>query len=73
MRNKEPAIIKFLIEHKNEELNILNISKSIKMDYKNTYSIIKRLEKKSLVKIETFGQSSRVKLNELVHPVIFEA
>ena len=43
------------------------------MDYKNTYSIIKRLEKKSLVKIETFGQSSRVKLNELVHPVIFEA
>ena len=73
MRSKEPAIIKSLIEHKNEELNIRNISKALKMDYKNVYSIIKRLEKISLVKIETFGQSSRVKLNAIVHPLVFEA
>ena len=73
MRGKETTIIKFLIEHKNEELNILNISKALKMDYKNIYSIIKRLEKLSLVKIETFGQSSRVNLNELIHPILFEA
>ncbi|MFH1642015.1 MAG: nucleotidyltransferase domain-containing protein [Nanoarchaeota archaeon] len=73
MRSKESTIIKFLLEHKNEELNILNISKAIKMDYKNVYSIIKRLEKISLIKIETFGQSSRVKLNDLVHPILFEA
>ena len=73
MKGKESTIIKFLIEHKNEELNILNISKALKMDYKNIYSIIKRLEKLSLVKIETFGQSSRVKLNELIHPILFEA
>lgn len=73
MRSKESTIIKFLIEHKNEELNIFKISKAMKMDYKNAYSIIKRLEKASLVKIETFGQSSRVKLNDLVNPLIFEA
>ena len=73
MRSKDSSIIKFLIENKNEELNILKISKSLKMDYKNVYSIIKRLEKASLVKIETFGQSSRVKLNAIVHPLIFEA
>lgn len=73
MRSKDTTIIKFLIENKNEELNIRSISKSLKMDYKNVYSIIKRLEKGSLVKIETFGQSSRVKLNTLVHPLIFEA
>ena len=73
MRSKESTIIRFLIEHKNEELNILKISKAIKMDYKNIHSIIKRLEKASLVKIETFGQSSRVKLSELVHPIVFEA
>src|SRR3990167_5556174 len=73
MRGKESTIIKFLIENKNEELNILKISKSLKMDYKNVYSIIKRLEKASLVKIETFGQSSRIKLNKIVHPLIFEA
>ncbi len=73
MRPKESTIVRFLIEHKHEELNILNISKALKMDYKNVYSIIKRLEKTYLVKIETFGQSSRVKLNGLVHPLIFEA
>ncbi len=73
MRSKESTIIKFLIEHKNKELNILNISKALKMDYKNVYSIIKRLEKISLVNIETFGQSSRVKFNAIVHPLVFEA
>ena len=73
MRNKESTIIKFLIEHKNEELNILKISKALKMDYKNLYSIIKRLEKISLVKIETFGHSSRVILNAVLHPLVFEA
>ena len=73
MRSKEPTIIKFLVEHKNEELNIRNISEALKMDYKNVYSIIKRLEKILLVKIETFGQSSRVKLNAIAHPLVFEA
>ncbi|MBI2545957.1 nucleotidyltransferase domain-containing protein [Candidatus Woesearchaeota archaeon] len=73
MRGKESTIIKFLIESKNEELNIRSISLSLKMDYKNVYSIIKRLEKALLVKIETFGQSSRVKLNKIVHPLVFEA
>ena len=73
MRGKESTIIKFLIESKNEELNIRSISKSLEMDYKNVYSIIKRLEKASLIKIETFGQSSRVKLNAIAHPLVFEA
>jgi len=73
MRSKESTIIKFLIENKNEELNIRSISKFLSMDYKNIYSIIKRLEKVSLIKIETFGQSSRVKLNAIIHPLVFEA
>lgn len=73
MRNKESTLIKFLIENKNEELNILKVSRAMKMDYKNVYSIIKRLENASLVKIETFGQSSRVKLNAKAHPLVFEA
>ncbi len=73
MRSKESSIVKFLIEHKNEELNILTISKSIKMDYKNVYSIIKRLEKMGLVELESFGQSNRVMLSKIIHPLIFEA
>jgi predicted nucleotidyltransferase/predicted transcriptional regulator len=73
MRNKDAIIIRCLIENKNRELNILKISKELKMDYKNVYSIIKRLEKEMLVKLESFGQSSRVKLISQVHPLIFEA
>ena len=73
MRTKDAVIIKYLIEHKSEELNILKISKALRMDYKNVHSIIKRLEKKSLIKLDSFGQSSRVKLIHKMHPLIFEA
>lgn len=73
MRNKDAVIIRFLIEHKNEELNILRISKELRMDYKTIYLIVKRLEKESLVKLETFGQSNRIKLVFQMHPLIFEA
>jgi len=73
MKSKDSTVIKFLIENKDKEFNILNIAEAMDMDYKNVYSIVKRLEKGSLVRIETFGQSSRVKLNTLIHPLIFEA
>jgi len=73
MRGKESTVVKFLIGHRNEELNIRKISKALKMDYKNIYFIIKRLEKESLIKIEPFGQSSRIILIKQVHPLIFEA
>ncbi len=73
MRNKDAIIIRYLIENKNEELNILKISKGIIMDYKNIYSIVKRLEKESLLRLESFGQSTRVKLVQQVHPIFFEA
>ena len=71
--NKDAAIIRYLIERKNEELNIRTISKAVRMDYKNVHSIIKRLEKKSLVTLKQFGQSRRVTLVSQMHPLIFEA
>jgi len=73
MMNKDAAIIRYLIERKNEELNIRTISKAVRMDYKNVHSIIKRLEKKSLVTLKQFGQSRRVTLVSQMHPLIFEA
>ncbi len=73
MRNKDAIIVRRLIERKNEELNILKLSTELRTDYKTVYSIIKRLEKESLVKLESFGQSCRIKLISQVHPFIFEA
>ena len=73
MKNKDVVIIKYLLDKKNEEFNILKISKEIKMDYKNTYSIIKRLEKEYIVKLEPFGHSNKIKLISYINPLIFEA
>lgn len=73
MRNKDVIILKHLIEKKNEELNILKISKALRIDYKTIYSIVKRLEKESIIKLESFGQSNRIKLILQIHPLIFEA
>jgi len=73
MKRRDAAIVKHLIENKNQELNILMISKALKMDYKNVYVIVKRLEKEALLKLESFGQSRRVKLITKMHPLIFEA
>ncbi len=72
MIKKDSIIIKYLIENKNKELNILKISKELEMDYKNVHSIIKRLEKESLVKLESFGNSSRVRLILQINQLIFE-
>src|SRR3989338_8275723 len=73
MINKDTTIIKHLLNNKTKELNILNISKALKMDYKTAYSIIKRLKKKKVIAIEQFGNSNRLKLINKVHPLIFEA
>jgi predicted transcriptional regulator len=73
MNREDVSIIRYLIEQKGVEQNILKISKGVKRDYKTVHSIIKRLEKESLVKLESFGQSSRVTLTLQVHPLIFEA
>lgn len=73
MRSKDAMVVKHLIENKSEELNIRRISKELKMDYKNAYSIVKRLEKNSVIKLEQFGKSSRIKLINQLHPLVFEA
>jgi predicted nucleotidyltransferase len=73
MRNKDVLIVRYLIENKTKEINISKIADELKMDYKNIHSIVKRLEKESVVKLEHFGQSLRVKLISKASPIIFEA
>ena len=73
MRNKDAVIIRYLIENRNKELNILRISKELKMDYKNAYSIVKGLKKNCLSSWNLLGSPAGVKLISQVHPLIFEA
>lgn len=65
-------IIKKLIENK-EGLNIRNIAKLIKLDYKAVYLIIKKLEKEKIIKLERFGKALKCSLNKKTHPLIFKA
>lgn len=70
---KEINIIKILLENKTKELNINQISKLIKMDYKNVHNIIQRLNKNNLLKLTPFGKSFKVEIINKIHPIIFEA
>jgi predicted nucleotidyltransferase len=73
MKDKSTKILKALIDHGEEEMNINKLSKLAKIDYKNTYNIIKRLNAQGLVQLERFGQALKCTLNRKPHPLIFEA
>jgi predicted nucleotidyltransferase len=73
MRDKESTVINYLINNKTKELNIKNLSNSLKIDYKNIYNIIKRLEKKKVLILEKFGNSSKIKLIQRINPIIYQS
>jgi len=73
MKDRNADIIKYLIENSTNDVNILSMAKAIKMNYKNVFSIVKRLEKEKLVTLKKFGASNKIELNRIIHPLIFEA
>ncbi len=73
MNKQEVEIIQFLLEHKNEDLNIHQIALFLKKDYKTVHTIISRLVKTSLVDVVTFGKARKINLRNMIHPLIFEA
>jgi predicted transcriptional regulator len=64
-------IIKYLIE--NKETNINQVSTGLKLDYKNTHNLIKRLEEEEIISIKSFGKASQVTLSQKPHPLLFQA
>ncbi|MBI1971215.1 nucleotidyltransferase domain-containing protein [Candidatus Woesearchaeota archaeon] len=73
MNRNDDVIVRYLLGKKNEEISILRLSKDLGTDYKTVYSIIKRLEKQNSIRLESFGQSKRIKLTQEATPTIFEA
>lgn len=73
MVKRHSSIIKVLLERQEEELNISKIAKYSGIDYKNTYMMVKDLEKQEILILKSFGKTTRVILNKKVHPLIFEA
>ncbi len=73
MKNQDSIIVKVLLERKDKELSIADLSKLTKKDYKTTHTIVKRLEKNKLLTLQQFGKSYKVILNSVAQPLIFEA
>ena len=73
MRDRNADIIRYLIENSDKEMNILTIANSVKMNYKNVFDIVKRLEREKLVTLKKFGSSNKVTVNKIIHPLVFEA
>ncbi len=73
MKNQDSIIVRTILEHKEKDLSIADLSKLTKKDYKTTHTIVKRLEKNELVTLQQFGKSYKVALINKVHPLLFEA
>ena len=71
--NNRLKILIYLIEHKDEYINIRKLSGKTAINYKNTYEIIKGMEKEGIVLLEQEGKSSRISLQEQASPCIFDA
>ena len=70
---REIDILKIMIKKNTENLNIRMISKELEMDYKNTYTIIKKLEKQGVISLQRFGNTLNCTLVKKNHPLIFRA
>ena len=73
MKNNKIEIIITLIERGGEFPTIRQLSQKTGIRYSNVYSIVKKLEKENLIKLEKVGNSFQCSLNKKVHPLIFEA
>ena len=73
MMSREVDMIKYLLRNKGNDINISQIAKGLKMDYKNTHNIVKRLAKKGILNLKIFGRSLSVTLIDKNDPQIIEA
>jgi predicted nucleotidyltransferase len=72
-RKNSIEILKYLVSHGNDVLNISDVAKGSKIDYKNTYKIMKKLQNERIIDIERFGNSNIIKLNKKLNPMIYQA
>ncbi len=73
MKNKDVDVIVALMDTQEDKVSISQLSKKLKIDYKNTYNIVKRLEKDNIIILNKFGKAYDCILNKKMHPLIFEA
>jgi predicted nucleotidyltransferase/predicted transcriptional regulator len=73
MRNRDIDVITTIIENQEKSININQIAKKLKMDYKNTYNIVKKLNKKNVINLIRESNFYNVILNNNINPLLFQA
>ena len=73
MVDRTEEIVTYLIENKDKDTNIYQLSKALGIDYKNTYRIVKKLEGESVLKIEKFGNTTKCLLSHKMNSFLFSA
>jgi len=73
MISRDVDVIKYMMENKDQELNISTISKGLKLDYKNGHEMAMRLAKKGIISLNAFGKSLKATLNVKPNPLVYEA
>ncbi|MBC7118850.1 MAG: nucleotidyltransferase domain-containing protein [Methanobacteriaceae archaeon] len=73
MNIAEVKIVSTLIEKGEEKISISQLARELKMDYKNVYTNVKKLERENILIFERFGKAINCILNKKVHPLIFFA
>ncbi|MCL2115193.1 MAG: nucleotidyltransferase domain-containing protein [Methanobrevibacter sp.] len=72
-RKNSIEILKYLISNSQEVLNIADVAKGTKINYKNTYDIIKKLQNEKIIEIDKIGSSNIIKLHKKINPKIYQA
>ncbi len=72
MNRKDIDVLKALIGN-GERTNISQLSKKLGMNYKNVYTVVKRLKSDGIIFLEKFGNTYICVLRKSPHPLIFQA
>jgi hypothetical protein len=66
-------ILKHIMEHRTDDLNIRDIATALKVDYKNCHDAITMLKEEGILRLERFGKANKVILIDTMTPELFEA
>ncbi len=73
MMRKDVDVLKYLLDNKEMQFSVKQISEKVHIDYKNMYELIKRLQKEKIVLLKKIGNSYQINIIYSEHPLIYEA
>lgn len=71
MANEEKAILKYLIEHKDQKFSMNQLAKARNINYKSAYQNIQKLEKRGIIKTERLGNTNNCSFNYNFDSLVF--